>query len=198
MTRHLPEQTRREQILVAARKCFIERGYYPTRMEDIASAAGLSKGGVYFHFESKGQVFDALVQEEYARSMEFLRTVSGGSESVAEKMQVLARYYLEYFSSTGDATRFFILMGEMGLRDEALSKRILEMQSAYITQVAKLIEQGIEEGMLRPVDARAVAMLLKALLDGVEGLHAMQYPIEIDKLLGVGLELVLGGLVKRS
>jgi AcrR family transcriptional regulator len=198
MTRHLPEQTRREQILTAARKCFIERGYYPTRMEDIAAAAGLSKGGVYFHFDSKGQVFDTLVQEEYARSMDFLTGVSAGEAPVAEKMQILARHYLEYFSTASDAPRFFIVMGEMGLRDEQLAKKLLEMQGAYITQISKLVEQGITEGVLRPVDARAVGALLKALIDGIEGLQALQYPIEIEKLLGVGLELVLGGLVKRS
>lgn len=198
MTRHLPEQTRREQILTAARKCFIERGYYETRMEDIAQVAELSKGGVYFHFESKREVFDTLVKEEYDRSMEFLHTVNAGSGMVAEKMQVLARHYLEYFSTASDAPRFFIVMGEMGLRDAALAKTLLDMQKAYIEEISKLVEQGISEGMLRPVDARAVGALLKALIDGVEGLSALQYPIEIEKLLGVGLELVLGGLVKRD
>ena len=39
MTRHMPEQARREQILSAARRCFIDNGYHPTRMDDIAKAA---------------------------------------------------------------------------------------------------------------------------------------------------------------
>ncbi len=80
-------------------------------MEDIASTAGLSKGGVYFHFQSKQEVFDALVQEEFERSMK--RAPRGVSESrspVAEKMQILGKYYLEYFTSAPDAPRFFIVM----------------------------------------------------------------------------------------
>jgi TetR/AcrR family transcriptional regulator, repressor for uid operon len=197
MTRHLPEQARRDQILAAARSCFIDRGYHPTRMEDIASAAGLSKGGVYFHFQSKQEVFDALVQEEFDRSMNVLKMVSEGESPVAEKMQVLAKHYLEYFSSAPDAPRFFVVMGEMGLRDEALAKRLLEMQSAYIEQIAKLVDQGITEGFLRPVDSKIVASLLKALLDGIEGLQAIRYPMDLSRFLGVGMELVLGGLVKR-
>src|SRR5436309_3798875 len=98
MTRHLPEQARRDQILAAARTCFIQRGYHPTRMEDIASTAGLSKGGVYFHFQSKQEVFDALVQEEYERSMTVLKNVFESEAPVAEKMQILGKHYLEYFS----------------------------------------------------------------------------------------------------
>lgn len=193
----MSEESRREQILTAARQCFIEQGFHPTRMEDIASTAGLSKGGIYFHFESKQKVFDALVDEEFERSMKFLKEVTAGNANIAEKMQVLGRHYLEYFSSAPDAPRFFIVMGEIGLRDAALKKKLQVMQTAFIEEIARLVEQGIDEGVLRPVDARAVAALLKALIDGVEGLTALELPIEIEKLIGVGLELVLGGLVKR-
>src|SRR5438309_8599885 len=99
MTRHLPEQARRDQILAAARSCFVNRGYHPTRMEDIASTAGLSKGGVYFHFQSKQEVFDALVNEEFERSMALLKSVTESPTSVAEKMQILGSHYLEHFST---------------------------------------------------------------------------------------------------
>lgn len=197
MTRHLPEQTRREQILGAARKCFIERGYHPTRMEDIASAASLSKGGVYFHFESKREVFDSLVSEEFNSSIEFMRSVTESESPTAEKMQVLASHYLEYFSTARDAPRFFLVMGEMALRDEALAKRLLEMQTAFIDEAAKLISLGVDEGVIREVDPLATAALLKALLDGVELLSALEYPIDKGKLLTTGLDVVMSGIVKR-
>lgn len=198
MTRHMPEQARREQILSAARRCFIERGYHPTRMDDIAKEAGLSKGGVYFHFKSKQEVFSSLVDEEYGRSMEFLKSVRTGEGPMVEKMQVLATHYLEYFSSAPDAPRFFVVMGEMALRDEALAAKLLEMQSAFIDEGAELIGQGIDEGVVRPVDKQVVAAILKALLDGLEGLTALNYPIDVQRFMGVGLELVMGGLVKRD
>ncbi|MCC7384246.1 MAG: TetR/AcrR family transcriptional regulator [Deltaproteobacteria bacterium] len=197
MTRHLPEQTRREQILAAARKCFVERGYHPTRMEDIAATASLSKGGVYFHFDSKREVFDALVEEEFDRSMALLKSVTEQDLPIAEKMSKLAGHYLEYFSSAPDAPRFFIVMGEMGLREETLAKKLLEMQQQFIAQLGKLIDQGVAEGVLRPVDTHAVAALLKALVDGVEGLSALGYPIEMPTLLGASLDLLLHGLEKR-
>lgn len=198
MTRHLPEQTRREQILSAARQCFIERGYHPTRMEDIAATAALSKGGVYFHFDSKREVFDALVEEEYARSMELLKKVTSSEASLVEKMQVIGMHYLEYFNTAPDAPRFFIVMGEMGLRDAELAKKLLAMQTAFIGEAEKLIQQGIREGVVREVDARAVGALLKALLDGVEGLNALQYPFEVPQLLATGIDLLLHGLARRA
>lgn len=196
MTRHLPEQARREQILSAARRCFIENGYHPTRMDDIARAAGLSKGGVYFHFKSKQEVFESLVGEEFDESMRFLGEVNSGDRSVAEKMQAIAGHYLSYFDQAPDAPRFFIVMGEMALRDEALAKKLLEMQAAFIEQISKLLEQGVQEGMLRETNTLAVAALLKALLDGVEGLNALGYQLEAPALVQAGLDLVMNGLAK--
>lgn len=197
MTRHLPEHARREQILSAARRCFVENGYFPTRVDDIAQAAGLSKGGVYFHFKSKQEVFNSLVDEEFEKSMEFLRTVTAGPEPIAEKMQQVAQHYLTYFGQAPDAPRFFIVMGEMALRDAVLAQKLLEMQTSFIQEVAKLIDQGIQEGMLRAVDSLAVASILKGLIDGVEGLHALNYPMDAGRFLTTGMDLVMQGLLKQ-
>lgn len=57
----LPPQVRTRQILDAALAVFCERGYAAARMDDIAAAAGLSKGGLYAHFASKDEVFEALL-----------------------------------------------------------------------------------------------------------------------------------------
>ena len=198
MTRHMPEQARREQILSAARRCFIENGYHPTRMDDIAKAAGLSKGGVYFHFESKALVFETLVTEEFNTSMAFLQEVNQSEISIMEKIQRIGTHYLDYFVSAPEAPRFFIVMGEMALRDENLAKKLLQMQQTFIDEIAKLLDQGIAEGFLRPVDTKVVAALLKALVDGVEGLHALNYPLEVQGYLTGIVDLIGNGLAKRD
>lgn len=198
MTRHLPEQARREQILSAARRCFIESGYHPTRMDDIARVAGLSKGGVYFHFKSKQDVFESLVKEEFDASMVFLDAVAAENKPVMEKMQSIAAHYLEYFSQAPDAPRFMIVMGEMALRDEALAKLLLEMQSTFIRVISQLLDQGVAEGMLRQTNTQAVAAILKGLLDGIEGLNALGYSLEAPVMLATGLDLVLNGLMRRD
>jgi hypothetical protein len=138
------------------------------------------------------------VNEEFEASMNMLRGVTDSTAPIVEKMQILGKYFTEYFTSNLDAPRFFIVMGEMGLRDEKLAAKLLEMQTAFIDQVAKLIDQGVAEGMFRPVDSKTIAALLKALLDGVEGLQAIRYPIDMGQFLGAGMDLVLGGLARKT
>lgn len=57
----LPPAVRTQQILDAALAVFSEHGYAAARMDDIAAACGLSKGGLYAHFASKDDVFESLL-----------------------------------------------------------------------------------------------------------------------------------------
>ncbi|MBI3992472.1 MAG: TetR/AcrR family transcriptional regulator [Candidatus Lambdaproteobacteria bacterium] len=53
---------RREVLLLAAARCFVERGYTATSMRDIAAAAGMKAGSIYYHFPSKEHLFLAVYE----------------------------------------------------------------------------------------------------------------------------------------
>mgnify|MGYP000027915007 CR=1 FL=1 len=132
MTRHMSESARREQILEAARLCFVESGYLATRMDDVARKADLSKGGIYFYFPSKHALLEALVEEENVRSMAFLELVRGQEGAVAGKLELLGRFYPLYFAEHPEAARFFVVLSEAALREPAMRDRLRTMQQVYL------------------------------------------------------------------
>lgn len=198
MTRHLPEDVRRKQILDAARRCFIEKGYFPTRVEDIAAEARLSKGGIYFHFDSKRQIFETLVREEYRESAAFLAEASRAEGDFGTMLAEMARHYLEFFRARPDYPRFFMVMGEMAGRDPEVRKMLAELQAEYTRAIAAVIRKGIESGAVRPLDAEAVAMLLKGIVDALEGYIAIGVAMDTERLLAVGMEMLNHGLLKKD
>lgn len=62
-----------QRIFEAARKLFIEKGYFETRSQDIAKAAGCSAGSVFAHFESKAKIMTAVMIDVYERRLQRLR-----------------------------------------------------------------------------------------------------------------------------
>jgi AcrR family transcriptional regulator len=58
----LPAETRRRQLLDAARKLFVKKGFRATTTEEIARKAGLTKGALYFHFKNKEDILFELVK----------------------------------------------------------------------------------------------------------------------------------------
>jgi AcrR family transcriptional regulator len=90
--RKLPEEVRRTQILQAAAYAFSTDGYDKVSMARIAKDAGLTKGGVYFHFASKEEVFTAMVEAELTRRWGTLQEMAeelDGKPSVLALQEVL-------------------------------------------------------------------------------------------------------------
>ena len=195
MTRHLPETERRAQILRAARSVFIERGYQPARVEDVAKRAGLSKGAVYFYFSSKRELFLALVREEHEATYSFLDKAEEDPRPAAEKLLELGMRYLDYFAGLKSPPRFFLMMCEIGIRDDEIREEVQAVHQSFIDAVTRIMAQGVAEGRFRPLDPRAVAQLLKALIDGLAGESAIGLRPDKESLAASGMQLILHGIL---
>ncbi len=197
MTRHQSETERRSQILRAAKTLFVQRGFRPTRVEDVAKLAGLSKGAVYFYFRSKRELFDALIDEEHAVTISFLEAAAEDDRPAAIKMVELARRYMDHFSELESPPRFFLLMSEMAIRDEEVRQRVIAIHDRFVDELAQLIEQGTREGTFDDVDPVAAAVMLKAFIDGVAGQAAIGVRPDVERLTTDGIRLVMYGLAAR-
>jgi len=84
----------RRRILAAANEVFLERGFGGATVDEIAAAAGFSKGAVYSNFEDKDALFLALVDEEFAWRLDQVRAAleeapddpEGGAEAAGRSM----------------------------------------------------------------------------------------------------------------
>jgi AcrR family transcriptional regulator len=93
--RRLPVAERRELIIDAAGRLFGEGGYDGTRLDDIAAAAGVTKPVLYRHFDSKRDLYLALL----ARHRDDLPTFTGAMPakgSLAERLRAVLESWLEY------------------------------------------------------------------------------------------------------
>jgi AcrR family transcriptional regulator len=198
MTKHRSPDERRAEILAAARTCYVENGYAHTRVEDIAKRAGLSKGGVYFHFESKRVIFDALLSEQQAATGALVARIVQGEGSAAEKLAGLGTAMLESFSNRSDHGKFLIVLAEMGIREPDIFERIRAAHEAYLTALEAVIRDGQRRGELRDIDARGVALLLKMIVDGIEQGIALGYDLDAENFAVAGLEVVFSGLVRQD
>jgi AcrR family transcriptional regulator len=198
MTRHLSPQERRTQILQAARDCFAERGYAVTRVEEIAKAAGLSKGGLYVHFASKEAIFDALHDEEVARAGEALALIRALPLPAREKLGALAAGIVARYVSSEQHRRFLLVLGEVGLSTPSVQAKVLATHGMFVAAITEMVEEGIASEEFRPVDPRHAALLLKVLSDGIEGAIALGYEMDTAAFLQEAVDILLHGLASRA
>ena len=198
MTKHKSQDERRAQILEAARACFIRNGYGHTRVDDIAKEAGLSKGGVYFHFSSKREIFDALLEQQQATTAAIVAEAQRTQGTIVDKLSQLGIALTRSFADGGDHGKFLVVLAEMGIREDDIFKRVADAHAAYVELIAGFIAQGIEDGELRQVDPKMAALFIKLITDGVEQGLALGYEFETERFLASGLDILFNGLRPRE
>lgn len=117
MLNALPQKDRREEIFDAALRCFNENGYCNASIDAIADAAAISKGGVYYYFGSKKELFVELFAYRCARYFAELRDnvhSSGRQEKPLEHFLAVAKTIL---LKDNDFLRFFLEFMSVGARD---------------------------------------------------------------------------------
>jgi len=163
-----PRWTRRkharpEEITAAALETFVERGYAATRLEDVATRAGISKGTLYLYFANKEELFKAVVREALvARLVEFQSQIGKFQGSSAELLRLVFKNWWERIGSTRISGIPKLIMSEARNFPEIARFYVEEVVRPGRETLAAVIRRGIERGEFRAVDVDATAHLLAA------------------------------------
>lgn len=201
------KEARPSEIVDAALELFVEKGYRATTMEDIARAAGVTKGTPYLYFANKEEIFKAVVRgtlvTHMASMQEQARAHSGSS------VELLSALYQEWWDKVGAAKASGLcklMMAEAANFPELASFYFEEVIRPARAMTARVIEQGIASGELRPVNVEAavdtlIAPLLTSIIwqysfGCVPNTHtSMSDP---QRFVGEALQLLLHGLRIQS
>ncbi|PRP90562.1 putative HTH-type transcriptional regulator YfiR [Enhygromyxa salina] len=167
MTRQRSDEHRKQQIRAAATRCFVRRGFTATRLLDIAREAGLSKGGVYFHYRAKEQIFQDIL-ENLASSLEARWTFDPVTEQPADRtLGQLVKAHLRTMQDEPDEVRLQNLLVSMSVEEPAFRAKLEEITRIMRGLYANVIERGIAEGVFIAGDPNTLAISVLAYINGL-------------------------------
>jgi TetR/AcrR family transcriptional regulator, transcriptional repressor of aconitase len=140
---------RRDQILSAARRCFLRDGFHATSMQDLFTEAGLSSGAVYSYFASKDDMILAIAEENMRGVIETIRTVitqrpdASAGAVIAEVLDVLHAEDARH----GIGKLAVIVWGE-AIRDPSLATRFATMVTRIRADLAEFVRDRQRSGDL--------------------------------------------------
>ena len=187
----------RERILQAALKCFLRKGYNNTTMDDIVAESNLSKGTLYWYFDSKKDLFNAAltsvaedldqgtshIQDSYSTASDKLRAISQAAVSIGEEAPSFFSLFLEFWASSSHSQR-----GEVGAF-------WLDMLEEYRNTVTDIIEEGIASGEFRPVDAEPLVWALLAAYDGLAAYLTLKPDLDLAQINEALTDVLIKGLL---
>ena len=170
--KHEPAEVRRQQFFHAALQVCAEKGYEKTRMSDIAARAGLSKGSLYHHFESKEQLFLGVIEALSAQTEAMLEHDRKELGSARAALIRTFDYFMEHFAQELDLIKGLGEFVLLGMRNEEFRARFAQRYVVSIEKTAELLQWGKELGEFdASLDAQQAARILIASGDGLAFLY---------------------------
>lgn len=142
-TSRLTAPARREQLLDVALDVFARTGYHGTSMNDVADAAGVTKPVLYQHFESKRELYQALLDEVGSRLLGAIAAATAGTADGREQTERGFRAYFRWVAD--DHAAFSLLYGGGSRRDEEFSRAVRRVTAGAATAIAPLIAADITD-----------------------------------------------------
>jgi TetR/AcrR family transcriptional regulator, transcriptional repressor of aconitase len=149
---------RREQILAAARRCFLRDGFHATSMQDLFAEAGLSSGAVYSYFASKDDMIVAIAEQNMRGVTEMIAAVAAqdpGRPAGAVLADIMDMVRAR--DAQDGLGKLTVIVWSEALRNPSLAARFTDMVTQIRASLAAVIEQSSPAGV--PADTLAATLV---------------------------------------
>lgn len=194
-------EANRRRILRAARTVFGKRGFHGASIEEIADEAGLSNGAIYYNFESKGDLFFALLDERAEERVRHMRKAFGGPSPSGGADRALADEARDATRSLKESREWRLLLLEFtahAVRDPKLAPKLKEHKRKLRAALAEVLEQRLDARGIEPgLPLAEIALATSALANGL-ATEELEDPGSVpDELLGELLARLLAPSADR-
>ncbi len=188
---------RREEILATAAEVFARQGYHATTVREIADAAGMLAGSLYYHFDSKESMVDEILSGFLTELWEAYQAVLDAGLGPRETVEELVRESVRQIDRHGHAVAIY--QRERGLASEPRFKYLNESQERFESAWLETLRRGVATGAFRAdLDVRLAYRFLRDTVWVAASWYRPGGRLTADELASRYLTMVLEGLTPRE
>jgi AcrR family transcriptional regulator len=185
------------EILDAAFEEFVKSGYAATRLEDVAARACVTKGTIYFYFETKERVFDEMIRHKsqafFPELGSYAEELEGSYSSRLHSLIVFVYRKIAEDRTSRETLRFLIAEGSRF--PDLVDRHYEEFVRPVIDQFRKVIEAGVAAGEFRASPAFTEIVMSPALLLSLWSmLFGTRKQIDVAVFTDASIDLIMKGL----
>jgi len=185
----------KRKIFETSMKLFAEKGYDATSIEEITATVGVAKGTLYYHFSSKEEIFNFLIEEGMKLLQNSIDIKTSKYSNYIDKLKAIVLIQIKIVVRYEDLIT--ILLSQFWgseARNQKCKKHIFE----YISNIEEIVKEGIEIGQIKKGNPQAIASEIYGLIcSSLVYKIRNQKEIEIMKLYKEFENTVIEGLIKK-
>ena len=145
----------RKKIIDAASVLYAKRGFAATSIEEISQMAGVDPVVTATYVETKSEIMRMIMEDVLSIFQENLSTMIKGIDDPQEKLAVAANIYFKVVDQQSE--KALLIYQKSGSLDKASKSRVMQLEVDVSSIFAKIISEGIDQGVFRRVDVDLMA-----------------------------------------
>lgn len=189
----------RASLLAAAEEVFGRRGFQAASVDEVAEAAGFTKGAVYAHFESKEDLFLAMLDQRFAERIEQIEAVLSDEHEPAEQAREAGEDFMAYLDADPRWSPIFFEFWAHAVRNPEVAGKLVVRYGALRQAVAAAIaRRAAEIGLEPPCPPDEVAAMIFAMGNGAALEHMLEPERIPSEMYGRMLQIFFRGLAAMA
>ena len=166
LTRREKQQRTRKSLLSSAARIFCKHGLEGASIDQVAQAAGYTKGAFYANFKSKEELFLVMLDQQFARELERLDRALAGTDEPHEELRAAAADAI-HFASGEEWPRLYFEFAAHAARNEEFRQELATRHEAMRERLAMIFDRWSQGfGIEPPVPLEDIAAMASFMCDG--------------------------------
>ena len=166
LTRREKQQRTRKSLLRAAAKLFCKRGLEGASIDEVAQAAGYTKGAFYANFKSKEELFLVMLDERFAEELDRLDRALAGTQEPGEEARAAAVDFV-HVATDQDWPKLYFQFLARAARDEDFREELATRHRAMRARLSEILERWKQRtGKQPPIPIEEITAMMSFMADG--------------------------------
>ncbi|MCH2173323.1 TetR/AcrR family transcriptional regulator [Myxococcota bacterium] len=167
----------RRRILESARFIFFRDGFMKANLDEVARGAGVAKGTLYRYFESKAELYVAVLSEDGSIFVEKMRATLSPELTAADQIRCTGRFYFDHWTHNRQYFQIFWAIENESLIGGLPSQVVGEVTMLWescLKIMADVVERGVQRGEFRDCDSWQISNILWTTCNGLLAIESSE------------------------
>lgn len=187
--------SKREIIIVQAAKLFKEKGYKAASMRELATAVGVEAASLYNHIQSKNDLLNAICLNVGNRYTSHIDNIENEQSTVIDKFEKLLRFHVKEMMVNYEEV--YVTDHDWRNMEEPYLSEYREMRRNYRKRFAAIVQKGIDQKEIKPIDANTIVMISINAIAAVDQWHRIVHKVNSRDLEDNIVTILVDGIRKE-
>jgi AcrR family transcriptional regulator len=184
--------TRKDVIISKAARLFREKGYSASSMRDLAEEVGVEAASLYNHINSKSEILQEICFKVANKFMSHIEAIDNSPIDSIAKIEAVLRFHVQQMIHHYEEV--YVSDREWKHLVDPYMSNYQNQRRTYRQRMAQMIENGIQKGEIKSIDAPTAVLIMLHAVSGIESWHRSKKKISGELLEENMLMILIDGL----